>query len=62
MHNLEVDHYVLFGASLRTYTWKTASQIALRDCFKEVREDPEYRGGVFAKKTQIVEHQKITSN
>ena len=36
---------------LRTSARETASQIALRDCFDEIREEPEYKG-VFEKKDQ----------
>ena len=32
---------------LRTYGWDTTSQIALRDCSKDVKEEPVYVG-VFA--------------
>ena len=54
---------------LRTIAWDTASQISLRNCSKEVREEPEYMG-VYAerkkkkkkKKTRIVEHQKYIAN
>ena len=35
---------------LRTVAWDPASQIALRDCYKEVREEPGYLGH-FARKT-----------
>ena len=36
---------------LRTSARETASQIALRDCFDEIWEEPEYKG-VFEKKDQ----------
>ena len=42
MHNLKVENYGLFGEISGDLTWKTASQIALRDCSKEVREEPGY--------------------
>ena len=53
---------------LRTMAQGTASQIALRDCSEEVREEPGYIG-VFAKTKQnkqktpqdVVEHKKITA-
>ena len=32
------------GTLLKTIAWDTASQIALRICSKEVREEPEYIG------------------
>ena len=38
---------------LRTQAQETASEIALRDCSKEVREEPGYIG-VFGKKIQVV--------
>ena len=40
------------GTLLRTIAWETASQIALRNCPKEVREEPGYIG-VFAEKTNM---------
>ena len=40
MHNLNVETYVLFEDI--TMTWKTASQITLRNCFKQIREEPGY--------------------
>ena len=46
----------------------TASQVALRGCFKEAREDPGYIGVFLLKKTgktrnkKKPEHQKITAN
>ena len=43
--NLKVENYVLFGRL------EAASQIALRDCSKDVREGPGYIG-VFATKTR----------
>ena len=39
-------------ALLRTIAWDTASQTALRNCSKEVREEPGYIG-VFAGKKKI---------
>ena len=53
-------------ALLRTIAQDTASQIALRSCSKEVREEPGFIG-VFAGKKQnrtkhVVEHQKSTAN
>ena len=40
---------VLFclGSLLRTIAWETAFQIALRNCSKEVREEPGYAAGCF---------------
>ena len=44
---------------LRAYAQEAASQIVLKDCSEEVREEPVYTG-VFATKTKQSEHQKIT--
>ena len=53
---------MFFGVTLlRTTAWETASQIALRICSKEVREESSYVG-VFAEKNNVVQHQKITAN
>lgn len=43
MHNLKVENYVLFHDILRTEAQETVSQMALRDCFEDIREEPEYR-------------------
>ena len=32
------------GVLLKTIAWETASQIALRNCSGEIREEPEYIG------------------
>ena len=48
MHGLKVENYILFSGHMEDLTWQTASQIALRDCLKELREEPGYIG-VFAK-------------
>ena len=61
MHNLKVENYVLFKNITEYYSLETESQIALRNCFKEVREEPDYVG-VFARKIHVVEHQNITAN
>ena len=45
----------------RTQAWKAASQIVLRDCSKEIREEQGYIG-VFAAETRLSKHQKITVN
>lgn len=37
------------GSSLRTIVWETESQITVRNCSKEVREESSYVG-VFAEK------------
>ena len=56
------------GNFLRTVAWETASQVALRNCSKEAREEPGYIG-VFAEKQtnkqknpHVVKHQKSTAN
>ena len=46
---------------LKTYAHDIASQIQLRDCSKEVREEPGCTA-VFANKLRVVEHQKINAN
>ena len=43
-HNPEVENYVLFRDVTEEYSPETASQIALRNCFKDVWKEP----GVFA--------------
>ena len=48
MHDLKVEDYVLFGGLAGNLAWETASQIALSDFSKEIREEPGYIG-VFAK-------------
>ena len=45
MHNLKVESYVLFGIfSMDVKPGRLNSQIALRDCSKEIREEPVYIG------------------
>ena len=39
MHNFKVENYVLFGGISEDLSPEKASQIALRDCIEEVRED-----------------------
>ena len=46
---------------LSTIAQDTATQIALRDFSREVREETRYIG-VFAKKKNVVEHQNIVDN
>ena len=41
-HNLKVENYVLFGELLSTEAQDTISQIVLRDCSEEVREESGY--------------------
>ena len=45
-HNLKVTGYILFRDinERLTIAWEAASQIALRNCSKEVREEPGYIG------------------
>ena len=50
MHNLKVENYVYLADFLRTQAGEVASQIAVRNYSKEVREEPGYIGG-FATKT-----------
>lgn len=57
MHGLKVENYILFSGHMEDLTWQTASQIALRDCFKELREEPGYIG-VFATKKQVIRTSK----
>ena len=42
--NLKAENYVLFSRLPEDLALKTTSQIALRDCFEEVREEPGYIG------------------
>ena len=39
MHNFKVENYVLFGGISEDLSPEKSSQIALRDCIEEVRED-----------------------
>ena len=51
-HNQKVENYVLFGYITEDYiAQESASQIVLRNCSKEVREEPGYIG-VFAEKNK----------
>ena len=45
---------------LRTVAWDPASQIALRDCSEEIREEPRYIETFWGEKK--VKDQKITAN
>ena len=38
MYNLKVEKNIVFEELLRTIAWETLSQMALRNCSKEVRE------------------------
>ena len=49
MHNPKLENYS--ADFLRTQVREAASQIALRDCFKEIREEPGYIG-VFCNKAR----------
>lgn len=46
-----IENYILLGGLAEDFPWKTASQTALRDGSKQVREEPEYMG-VFATKSR----------
>ena len=46
-HSLKLRVMFYLIILLRTVAWDSASQTALRNCSKEIREDPGYRG-VFA--------------
>ena len=59
----KVESYVLLGDPTEDYS-PGNSLSALRNCSKEVREEPEYLG-VFTKNKQtkhVFEHQKTTAN
>lgn len=47
----KIENYILLGGLAEDLPWKTASQIALRDGSKQVREEPEHIG-VFATKSR----------
>ena len=49
------------GALLRTIAKETTSQMALRSCSEEIREEPG-NTGVFAETKNVVEDYKITAN
>lgn len=49
MQNQKPENCVLLGELLRISAWDTASQIVLRDCYEEIREEPGYTR-VFRKK------------
>ena len=51
--NLKVENYVLFSRLAENLALKTASQIALRDCSEEVREEPVYIGVSAKSQTQL---------
>ena len=58
-HNLKAENYVLFGGQNRRLnpgTQPLRSQIALKYCSQETREEPGYTG-VFATKIRWSEHQ-----
>ena len=59
-HNIKDDNYVLLSGLIENTAQETASQIPLRDCSKEVREEVPGHVGIFAGKKHVVEHQKIT--
>ena len=49
------------GTSPRTTTWETASDVALRICSRDVREESGQKG-VFAENKHVAQHQQITAN
>ena len=51
--NLKVENYVLFSRLVENLALKTASQIVLRDCSEEVREEPGYIGVSVKQNKQI---------
>ena len=51
MHNLKVENDV-FEEVLKTIAWETLSQMALRNCFKEVVEETGYIGTFTENKTK----------
>ena len=42
MHSLKVENYILLSRLTRMKAQESASSIPLRDCSKEVREEPGY--------------------
>ena len=50
-HNLKVENYVLFGRHTKDLSQDAASQVVLRVCFEEIREESGCIG-VFATKTK----------
>ena len=54
-HNLKVENYALFGQFSENFK-------SLRDCFKELREEPEYINTKSFAKTRWSEHQNIIVN
>ena len=51
MHNLKVENDV-FEEILKTIAWETLSQLALRNCSKEVVEETGYIGTFIENKTK----------
>ena len=49
-YNIKVENYVLFSGLIENTAQETASQILLRDCSKEVREEEPGHVGIFAGK------------
>ena len=52
MHNLKVENDVVFEEVLKTIAWETLSQMALRNCSKEVVEETGYIGIFVENKTK----------
>lgn len=60
LHDLKVENYVLFGGITEDSS-PGYSLRAFKDCSREVREEPRYRGVFAEKKSHAVEYQKFTS-
>ena len=52
-HNLKVENYVLFGNLIEDYSPENQPSVALRDCYKEGREEPGYMGILDGKKAVV---------
>ena len=51
--NLKAENYVLFSRLPEDLALKTTPQIALRDCFEEVREEPGHIGVSAKSRTRL---------
>ena len=52
MHKLKVKNDIVFQEVLKTIAWETLSQLALRNCSKEVVEETGYIGIFVENKTK----------
>ena len=52
MHKLKVKNDIVFEEVLKTIAWETLSQLALRNCSKEVVEETGYIGTFTENKTK----------